>query len=77
MRLLGRMSVTAEGGETIGVEVLQQRDGGIYVRQRIGRIDGGITIGETCFYCAGKKIGCVSCKSPVGDCTKGTVWGEA
>lgn len=53
-----------------------QEDGGFYIGQYVVARDGGIKAGETCFWCNGKKLGCLTCpkgQSPHGDCVKGTI----
>lgn len=67
-RLLASMSVQVGSGETLTVDVLEQDDGGVWVVQKAVQVGGGTKVTTTCFYCAGKLIGCVKCKNPEGNC---------
>lgn len=68
-------------GDLMETDIYTQEDGGIYVTQYYVRK--GSTErpkGQTCFYCSGVKLGCVTCESgtsPHGNCVTGTIECEA
>ena len=80
-KVLARMpfassSVLLPDGSTLLTKVDVQEDGGFYVGQYVIARDGGIKAGETCFWCDGKKLGCITCgpgSSPHGNCVDRTI----
>ena len=63
--------VALPNNNTLEFEIYTQDDGGVYVTQYMQRQNGGVQAGETCFYCDGVKIGCVTCgpgQVAVGNC---------
>ena len=72
---IGSVRIELPNGDAIELDVYTQPDGGTYTTQYYARRNGGVKPGETCFYCDGKKLGCITCpkgQSPSGNCINGT-----
>ena len=68
---IGSFHVTLPKGRSLEIDVHTQKDGGVYVTQYLARKKGGVLGGETCFYCNGVLIGCITCgrgEATVGNC---------
>lgn len=80
-KIPGRMSyatssVPLPDGSMLMTAVELQEGGGVYVTHSFRRKDGGVEPGQTCFYCDGVKLGCITCpkgQSASGNCVNKTL----
>lgn len=80
-KVLRRMTFTTQSlplpdGMALLTKIELQEDGGMYITNSFKLKDGGIVGGETCFYCDGQKLGCVTCpkgQSASGNCVTRTI----
>ena len=69
-------SVLLPDGNRLETRIDLQEGGGYYVSTTIIAKDNDIKAGQTCFYCDGVKIGCMTCpkgESPSGNCIDKTI----
>src|SRR6185312_456155 len=73
---IGSTQAHFPNGTSVEIDIYTQKDGGVYVTHYFKKKNGGTTAGETCFYCGGAKLGCITCpagQSASGNCITHTL----
>jgi hypothetical protein len=60
---LGSARFKLPNGDFLEIDVYTENDDDVYITTTFRKKGGGIKGNETCFYCDGVKLGCITCPS--------------